>query len=497
VESEIITGGSDRCPQQQSAVPVLSAVYLLFANVLLLNLLIAMFTYSFDNLVDNSDKIWKLQLFELIEEYYYKPFLSTPLSVINHIISFTKFLSEPLWKNKKIGNSSQLNSVIYDTFKRNISNENHQKLNLWIRWIVDSSLITKTNKGNVEIKVEKITERIDNLTESIEGITISLRNQKQIKRKVKSLETTMDKMNEALIWIMSALKDNSTYPKLNNEQVHIKARSSPYPNSDVIRFTVEPHLVSWTVPFPEYDPPSHTDQIVLSNVEWADAELSDNQEAQQHISFNSLDGEVDRTSHMGNYQIVGGFPRNPFGRTGLRGRGLLGRYGPNHAADPIISRWERDEDGHVREIDGKPVLQFIAIKRNDTGDWAIPGGMVDPGERFTKTLKREFLEEVELNFENTTDKESIKNKIDDFLKFDGVEIFRGYCDDYRNTDYSWIETIVMNFHDDKNEIFKNVKLQPGDESRKVKWKRVNKNLKLFASHSTFLKMVSKRHNAYF
>ncbi|KAI2535102.1 nudix hydrolase 9 [Homo sapiens] len=30
--------------------------------------------------------------------------------------------------------------------------------------------------------------------------------------------------------------------------------------------------------------------------------------------------------------------RNPAGRTGLVGRGLLGRWGPNHAADPIITR---------------------------------------------------------------------------------------------------------------------------------------------------------------
>ena len=32
------------------------------------------------------------------------------------------------------------------------------------------------------------------------------------------------------------------------------------------------------------------------------------------------------------------FSRNPAGRTGLVGRGLLGRWGPNHAADPIITR---------------------------------------------------------------------------------------------------------------------------------------------------------------
>ena len=27
------------------------------------------------------------------------------------------------------------------------------------------------------------------------------------------------------------------------------------------------------------------------------------------------------------------------------------------------------------------VLEFVAIQRRDTGAWAIPGGMVDPGEK--------------------------------------------------------------------------------------------------------------------
>ena len=31
--------------------------------------------------------------------------------------------------------------------------------------------------------------------------------------------------------------------------------------------------------------------------------------------------------------------RNPVGRTGMVGRGLLGRWGPNHAADPIVTRY--------------------------------------------------------------------------------------------------------------------------------------------------------------
>ena len=65
--------------------------------------------------------------------------------------------------------------------------------------------------------------------------------------------------------------------------------------------------------------------------------------------------------------------RNPIGRTGMKGRGLLGRWGPNHAVDPIVSRWQRDGKGEKVVMEGKPILEFVAIKRKDTGDWAIPG----------------------------------------------------------------------------------------------------------------------------
>ena len=31
-------------------------------------------------------------------------------------------------------------------------------------------------------------------------------------------------------------------------------------------------------------------------------------------------------------------------------------------------------------------LEFVAIQRRDTGAWAIPGGMVDPGEKVGGTI---------------------------------------------------------------------------------------------------------------
>lgn len=54
---------------------------------------------------------------------------------------------------------------------------------------------------------------------------------------------------------------------------------------------------------------------------------------------------MNRKSYVGNYSIKNGFPMNPVGRTGIYGRGLLGRWGPNHAADPVVTRWKKQADG--------------------------------------------------------------------------------------------------------------------------------------------------------
>jgi ADP-ribose pyrophosphatase len=77
-------------------------------------------------------------------------------------------------------------------------------------------------------------------------------------------------------------------------------------------------------------------------------------------------------------EAVSGRPFNLVGRTGLSGRGVLGRWGPNFAANPIVSRFHEGR------------LQFVAITRGDTGELAIPGGMVDVGEQVQNLLKKIF-----------------------------------------------------------------------------------------------------------
>ncbi|XP_013007406.1 ADP-ribose pyrophosphatase, mitochondrial isoform X2 [Cavia porcellus] len=231
------------------------------------------------------------------------------------------------------------------------------------------------------------------------------------------------------------------------ENSHNKARTSPYPGSKVQRSQVPNEKVGWLVEWQDYNPVEYTALSVLAGPRWADPQIS---ESNFSPKFNEKDGHVERKSQNGLYEIENGRPRNPAGRTGLVGRGLLGRWGPNHAADPIITRWKRDSSGNkiTHPVSGKCILQFVAIKRKDCGEWAIPG------------------------------------------------IYKGYVDDPRNTDNAWMETEAVNYHDETGEIMDNLALEAGDDAGKVKWVDISDKLKLYASHAQFIYLVAEKRDAH-
>ncbi|CAL8098546.1 unnamed protein product [Calicophoron daubneyi] len=278
--------------------------------------------------------------------------------------------------------------------------------------------------------------------------------------------------------------------------LHKKCRNAAYPRADGLQRALVPdEKVDWRVKWDEYDPVNYTHPKVFGK-EWADPDIRKNRDAV--LLFNEIDGKVDRTSFMGPYQIdAEGLPLNPRGRTGIRGRGALGRWGPNHAADPIVTRWKTNENGE-RVFDPearKFVLQFVAIQRGDCGEWAIPGGMVDCGEKCTETVKREFSEEaLDSTQASPEERAAMKVLVDAFFR-GGDEVYQGYVDDPRNTDNAWMETAAINFHDDSGDSVAKFDLKAGDDAKKICWMDVSQELKLYASHRDFLELVAKRRNA--
>jgi ADP-ribose pyrophosphatase len=251
--------------------------------------------------------------------------------------------------------------------------------------------------------------------------------------------------------------------------VHTKARQSPYLNGPA-RTPVSDTEVPWTND-DDYSPVDYTAPSVAKQPVWADPPIPD------EIRFNFCD----RMSHEGFYRLTGmGIPMNPRGRTGMTGRGSLGKWGPNHAADPIVARWKRDANGNAIGF------EFVAIKRKDNGEWAIPGGMVDAGEQVSLTLKREFGEEalntLELSPESKADAMAKVERLFD----NGLEVYKGYVDDPRNTDNAWMETVAMLFFDHDGTLTTNFTLQAGDDAGGVRWATYEIGMPLYASHTDFI-----------
>ena len=203
---------------------------------------------------------------------------------------------------------------------------------------------------------------------------------------------------------------------------------------------------------------------------WADFEDISEEELKKRMIW--LNGNLTPLSQT-DIIFTDGKPITPV-YTGLKGRGLLGKYGPNHAADPIVTRL------NPTTYD----LEFVAALRLDTNpqQWCIPGGMVDPGESVSVTLKREFTEEVAS--QNDSD-------ILDEIFSKGDVLYSGPTfDDPRTTDHAWIETYVVHYHLSYN-LAKKIKLTPQEgENSAVQWISCN-TPNLYGDHKHFINLAKK------
>jgi ADP-ribose pyrophosphatase len=223
------------------------------------------------------------------------------------------------------------------------------------------------------------------------------------------------------------------------------------------RAAVDPNRVSWSVDWREYRPPTYESSVVRDHDRthtpsgWADPPDLALARSLRHFTSNEPFGSTPE-----------GMPLNPRGRTGLAGRGLLGNFGANYAGDALVTR--------INPKSGQ--LEMIVVRRKDSHQWAIPGGMVDAGESGGQTHGRELREETGVD-----------------LPFARAHlVYHGYCDDRRNTDNAWMESTVLHCHIEDPSIEPRV-VDP-NEVEETKWMPVHEALgALYASHGDFVRQA--------
>ena len=193
------------------------------------------------------------------------------------------------------------------------------------------------------------------------------------------------------------------------------------------------------------------------------------------------------------------------GLTGMKGRGRLGRFGPNQAVNPIIFRHKQEllPDGTLGKClwkNYKPVLELVLITKKDGNkDKALPGSMEESGNNPMVTAKKEFKEETMNSLEATVEEKAIIQKRVDVLFKNAHFIGRFYVDDGRNTDNAWMQSTVYCIIDTEGVTYQ-YKLQAGDDATAVGWYEIELSddgeivipgitHRLYASHNEFVKLA--------
>ncbi|XP_075399456.1 transient receptor potential cation channel subfamily M member 2 isoform X2 [Tenrec ecaudatus] len=436
---------------------ILLCLYLLFTNILLLNLLIAMFNYTFQQVQEHTDQIWKFQRHDLIEEYYDRPPAPPPFILLNHLHLLIKrvTLKNPAKRHKQLKNKLEKNEEAV--------------LLSWESYLKENYLQNQQcqREQRPEQRIQDMGDKVDTMLELLDVGWMKRSN--SLEQRLASLEEQMAQTTHALHWIVRALRDGGfgseadvpapAPQKAPKEQsgalggrqkaddgdnlYHVNARHLLYPSCPVTRFPVPDEKVPWETEFGIYEPPFYT------------AERKDK-------------------------AVVDPMGRNPMGRTGLRGCGSLSCFGPNHALHPVITRWQRSQDGTICRKSIKKVLEVLVVKHVLWEHWALPGGSREPGETLPRKLKRILRPEFWPSFES--------------LLKQGGEVYKGYVDDPRNTDNAWIETVAISIHFwDQNDVELkrlNSHLHACDPEVSFRWQVVDRCIPLYANNKTILQKVA-------
>ncbi|KRX42919.1 ADP-ribose pyrophosphatase, mitochondrial [Trichinella murrelli] len=159
------------------------------------------------------------------------------------------------------------------------------------------------------------------------------------------------------------------------------------------------------------------------------------------IKFNEIDDELDRRTFVRKkYKIdPDGRPLNPKGRTGIRGRGTLAYWGPNHAMMTIISRGKgNNKEYYVMRSNRTTVEAPFLIEY-------VKKPMV---QVFPPTLYQIVIGDMKEIFPEA----AILEALEKFYKESSI-IYQGYYTDQRNTDNAWSEFTILEIEDPSKEYF--------------------------------------------
>ncbi|XP_059478668.1 transient receptor potential cation channel trpm isoform X6 [Neocloeon triangulifer] len=155
--------GQMACVTAKWISPIIMSIYLLVANILLINLLIAVFNNIFNEVNANSHQVWMFQRFTVVMEYEQKPVLPPPFIFISHIYLLIEFC-----RRKYKGEEDSYDNGL----KLFLDDEDMERLYDFEEECVEGYFREKETKLQLSTdeRIKTTTERVENMYQKIEDI---------------------------------------------------------------------------------------------------------------------------------------------------------------------------------------------------------------------------------------------------------------------------------------------------------------------------------------
>ncbi|CAF4065144.1 unnamed protein product, partial [Rotaria sordida] len=495
-----------------------------------------------------SQQIWLYNRYEILMEYAKRPCLPPPFIIISYIITRTNDTDEfKNTSNKVIQNRSILQRLLsckpcQKVIKnhQNKINEDKSKLensetNVYWKYKVKEFYDKTQATDKVQEKLDNLSKCTINMQKDIDILRKSLRH---ISDRVVTSEKLLIDSQILLEKIHSTIKQENKSLPVYQKFIHILSRESPYIFTNEARFPVTERYIPWKISFDLYDPtvislpkqhdcfqdyerlfvesdltiePSVTTMTDITNplidYKWnqvVESQLSDGEKIIIDRTTWIATSE-DKTSSVYRLDNQLSIPLNPMGRTGLRGRGALTRWGPNKSIMTIITRWKKHHD-QFAVIDGQRILEALVFKDKYANGWKLPEAKILGIESQYGAICRSF---QELAFKDSDSEHRFSFEESDMIKyfesfaraslstfeptgFKSHMVYRGYIDDLRNTDNAWVEAEIWNFHYDSNIPFPNLR-----QDGVAIWKDITNNFRGFLIQTSILHEITRIHQAFF
>ncbi|XP_014773772.2 transient receptor potential cation channel subfamily M member 4 [Octopus bimaculoides] len=150
------------CPTEIStySATILMCVYVLLTNILLLNLLIAMFSSTYEKVQKKSHLHWSFQRYDIINEFSIRPPLPPPFVLLSNIYQFCRYLYKKA-KDQEL-KIKYVFSCKYDNKEKELLEWEHKMVQSYILRQHKSDSNDKDVIDRLTLKVEKLQQQLNN-----------------------------------------------------------------------------------------------------------------------------------------------------------------------------------------------------------------------------------------------------------------------------------------------------------------------------------------------